>query len=312
MTDYPLDMKHCSHTAVSLSLLMLAFPACGTPPDQDASNPGAGAPLDGRLTEWSDHEIWYDGQAEIARYQATRVIYGEPRTYTATLHTNREVLDPQTQTKSANGEGVAVFKFHTRDESIPTPNYRYDFSTMVYVDFDELSPWKLEMGSQEDCGTTFKRYWIRGGDVHALQSSYFPEEGFREEWYGAASGMVFQDSLPLVLRAFPFDDPPEDPIRIPLVIDQTNNHLSPQRPIPYAVIYRGTQTLELPIGEVEAHHIEVTPRQRDVPDPGAAANHYWFAVDGEAPMLHAMVQYRGPFGTEYRLQSLTRDKYWVW
>lgn len=285
--------------------------ACGTSPGQGAGDPGVGEPLGGVLTDWSDHEIWHDGQAEIARYDATRMIYGEPRTYTATLYTNRERLNTQTQTKSLTDEGVAVFKFHTRDEAIPTPNYNYDFSTMVYLDVDEMSPWKLEMGSQEDCGTTFKRYWMQSGRVNVIQSSYFPKEGIRGEEYAAPTGMVFQDSLPLLLRAFPFDDPPADPIRIPLVIDQTNNHLSPQRPIPYAVTYRGTETLQLPVGEVEAHRLEVTPLQRNVPDPGAAASHFWFAVDGEAPMLHAMVQYEGPFGTEYRLKSLTRDKYWV-
>ncbi|MFW5682888.1 MAG: hypothetical protein ACOC1G_07780 [Phycisphaeraceae bacterium] len=304
-------MNLTPHTCVSLGLLALMLSACGTSSGQGAGDSGVGVPLGGVLTDWSDHEIWYDGQAEIARYEATRVIYGEPRSYTATLYTNREMLDLQTQTKSQTDEGVAVFKFHTRDEAIPTPNYNYDFSTMVYLDFDELSPWKLEMGSQEDCGTTFKRYWIRDGNVNVMQSSYFPGEGVRGEGYGAPTGMVFQDSLPLLLRAFPFDDPPSEPIRIPLVIDQTNNHLSPQRPIPYAVTYRGTETLQLPVGEVEAHRLEVTPSQRNVPDPGAAESHFWFAVDGEAPMLHALVQYRGPFGTEYRLKSLTRGKYWA-
>lgn len=305
-------MPHHAHAAVAVLLFALTLTACGASPEQDDSNPGVGPPLGDVLTDWSENDIWYDGQAEIARYEATREIYGEPRTYTATLYTNRELLDPQTQTKSATGEGVPVFKFHTRDESIPTPNYRYDFSTMVYLDFNELSPWKLEMGSQEDCGTTFKRYWVRGGRVRTMQSSYFPEEGLNAEQYAAPTGMVFQDALPLVLRAFPFDDPPTDPIRIPLVIDQTHNHLTPQRPIPYAVAYRGAETLDLPIGEVEAHHIVVSPMQRKVPDPGGAESHYWFAADGDAPMLHAMVRYRGPFGTEYRLKSFTRDKYWVW
>jgi hypothetical protein len=305
-------MPRISHAAVAVILLALMLTACGASPGGDAANPGVGAPLDGILTDWSEQEIWYDGQAEVARYEATREIYGEPRSYTATLYTNRELLDLQTQNKSATGEGVPVFKFHTRDESIPTPNYRYDFSTMVYVDFDELSPWKLEMGSQEDCGTTFKRYWLRGGHANVVQSSYFPEEGFRQESYGTPTGMVFHDSLPLLLRAFPFENPPSEPLKIPLVIDQTNNHLSPQRPIPYAVTYEGTETLDLPIGEIEAHHIVVSPLQRKVPDPAVAESHYWFAADGGAPMLHAMVRYRGPFGTEYRLQSLTRDKYWVW
>ena len=290
----------------ALALLALALPACADVHAEDA----AGDTLDALRTDWASDPTWYDGRAEVARYDALRTLYGEPRGYTATIYTNQERLDTGTQTKSATDAGPLVFKHHARDESIPTPNYRYDFSTMCYVDADTLRPWKLEMGSQEDCGTTFKRYWVADDTIHAMQSSYFPGEGMAVERHEAPAGLMFQDALSLVLRGYPFDDPPEGPMPLRLIVDQTHNHLSESATAPYDVTYVGRETLDLPIGAVEAHRLKVTPRQRRTPPAGGEEAHYWFAADGSPPMLHVMVKYRGPFGTRYDLESHTRDVYW--
>ena len=64
---------------------------------------------------WRDDPVWYDGQAEVAVYDATRTIYGKLRHYTATLYTNKEHASPTTFTKSADDRGRAVFKQHLRE-----------------------------------------------------------------------------------------------------------------------------------------------------------------------------------------------------
>jgi hypothetical protein len=301
-------------TLAAILLASLAVPAlpalvgCGSASADDAG-PDASA-LASLRGAWADDPVWHDGQAEVARYQATRSIYGQPRRYTATIYTNKERLDLDTTTKSATGQGPIVFKHHARDESIPTPNYRYDFSTMAYVDAETLEPWKLEMGSQEDCGTTFKRYWVEDGEIDVLQSSYFPGEGMVEATHDAEGPVMFQDALSLVLRGYRFDDPPGEPMRVNLIVDQTHNHLSESRPSPYDVTYAGRETLELPIGTVEAHRLKVTPRERRAPPAGGGEMAYWFAADASPPMLGVMVKYRGPFGAEYELKSHGRDAYW--
>ncbi|MEM9252218.1 MAG: hypothetical protein AAGB29_07685, partial [Planctomycetota bacterium] len=157
-------------TTLALILLGVVLPA------------GAQADLPPLLQRsWADDPVWYDGQAEIALYDATRRIYGQDRPYTAQIMVNKERMSPDTFTKSATNDGVEVFKFHTRDEDIPTAKYDYNFSTMVYVTTDGLEPVKLDMGSQEDCGASFKLMGVWDGALKWLQYSYFPSEGLRQD-----------------------------------------------------------------------------------------------------------------------------------
>jgi hypothetical protein len=88
-----------------------------------------------------------------------------------------------------------------------------------------------------------------------------------------------------------------------LLPDQTTTKWSPAEPVKATVKFVGTETLELPIGKTAAFHLAVTPE-------GGPTEHYWFATDGRAPMLHVMVQYQGPNGQSYRLKELRRWAYW--
>lgn len=263
---------------------------------------GAAAAQEGlaALTDaWRTDPVWYDGQAEIAIYDATRNVYGQPRAYTATFMTNKERMSPQTMTKSASDEGVEVFKFHQR-EDIPTDAYTYHYSTMCYLGTgDDLPAMKLDMGSQEDCGATMKRMVRVGDHLRWNQYSYFPGEGVREVAVAAAGDIVLADALPLVLRGYPFDDPRTLTLRI--IPDQTTNKWSPVEPTPATVSYTGRETLDLPIGPTPAHHVRVTGKAIGTLD-------YWFAADPATQ--HAMVAFEGPGGQTYRLRRLQRDAYW--
>ena len=323
-----------------------------------AATPAAAQPTLTR--EWRDSDVWYDGKAEVAVYDATRVIYGQRREYTATLYTNKEYLDPSTRTKASSSDiegAVEVFKHHMR-EDIPTENYKYHYSTMTYVGTEDMKAWKLDMGSQEDCGATFKQFWARGAaegaeaaeggeqlggespgrereraeepGVQWHQYSYFPNEGHQagliataEE--GDAGPLVFQDALSLILRGYPFKNPSER-MMLGMVPDQTWTKLTDVEPVGVGVRYVGRETLRLPMGEVEAYHVQV-PLQAEAALAGDASREggggegggmiqhdYWFAVDGSPPMLHALVQYAGPDPAgnpiTLRLRSLERRAYW--
>jgi len=179
--------------------------------------------------------IWYDGKAETCVYDGTRDIYGESRAFKAIVHTNKERYSSKTKTKNDRG-AREVFKHHVI-EVIPTENYDYKMSTMVYVDGDDLSPVKIDMGSHEDCGATFKQFIYEKGELSAHQFSYFPNEGHREA-SNKVSGFAFQDSLSVVLRAYPFDSPRDVPLK--LLADQTTTKWSPMSPTDgYAVRYGG-------------------------------------------------------------------------
>ncbi|MFW6060555.1 MAG: hypothetical protein ACODAQ_10255 [Phycisphaeraceae bacterium] len=287
----------CFLLAVPLSLL-LTVPAAA----QDD-------PYERFTTDWRRNAIWDDGKAECAVYAATREIYGQSRQYTARLFTNTEHASPETFTKSANGTGRHVFKHHLR-EDIPTEKYSYHYSTMAYVGVDDLKSLKLDMGSQEDCGATFKQYVNHAGEMRWRQFSYFPNEGHKAGEAQPPANFAFQDALSLVLRGYPFDAPPEEPIELALLADQTSNKWSPTFLFPTRLSYVGRETLELPIGEVAVYHLRVvepiknTTREHD----------YWFAAEGDhvedAPGLHIMVRYEGPNGQTYQLREVRRCAYW--
>lgn len=292
-------------------IVVAAVMAAAGPAAAEPATMAADAPLASFDHRWEDDPTWYDGMAEAARYDATRMIYGQLRRFGAVLYTNKERADAEpTFTKSADGEGREVFKHHLR-EDVPTENYAYHFSTMVYVGADDLKSLKLDVGSIEDCGTTFKQYVHHDGDLRWMQASYFPGEGHRSGGYEPPAGFVFHDALSVVLRGFPFDDPPptDAPLTLHVLPDQTTNKLSPPEPVEATVTYQGRETLDLPIGKVEAHHVRVR-MPSDTLGTHDEDHDYWFAADGEAPWLHVMVQYTGPNALTYTLRSLDREAYW--
>ncbi len=262
----------------------------------------------GEGPHWDVNPVWYDGKAEYATYAATRTIYGVERKYDAVLITNKQQMDPQTMTKSENWQApgqVEVFKHNLR-EVIPTENYDYKFLTTVFLRTADWSPFKLTMSSQEDCGATFKQVVAADGKRVAVDSFvYFPGGGETELEYDQPDDFQFHDGLTLSLRGSPFDtisrtDGWQRSLQV--LPDQTDTHATGMRPMEAEVSYAGLEMLSLPIGEVEAHRLEV------VMDGGV--NLYWFAGDGGQDWLHIMVKYEGADGVEYALKSKKWWAYW--
>jgi hypothetical protein len=252
--------------------------------------------------DWRDDDAWHDGKAECAVYDATREVYSQVRAYQAVLYTNHELADPQTKTKSARNTGRAVFKHHLR-EDIPTENYTYHYSTMGYIGAADLKSLKIDMGSQEDCGATFKQFINHGGEMTWAQFSYFPDEGRREGAAAPPVNFAFQDALSFILRGYPFERPVE--MTLMLLPDQTSNRLTPTQAQPHRVRYLGRETLDVPLGRFEAHHVEASPVTGD-----GSSHDYWFAADTSPPMMHVMLRYEGPGGQTYALRKLERRAYW--
>jgi len=270
-------------------------------------------PPQGLTDAWRSHPVWHDGQAEQADYRATRMIYGQPRDYTARLFTNKEMYNARTTTKAAGRGDIEVFKFHQRHD-VPTTNYTYHFSTMSYVATTNLMSVKLEMGSQEDCGATFKRFVNRNATLNWMQSSYFPREGLKQGQVDVPEQFVFADALPLVLRGYPFDDPRE--ITLQVLPNQTDTHLTDVEPVPMVVSYVERRTMQLPVGEVDTHVLRVVPAsQRGAPVATRSELRLGFAANGgksnDGPGLHVMVYLKSTDGVEMRLERQRRWAYWA-
>lgn len=252
---------------------------------------------------WRTDPIWHDGLAEKAVYEAELTIYEKPRSYVATAYTNKERVDPRATVKSDTGE-IEVFKHHW-SERVPTENYDYRFSTSLYTRADDMTAFKLTAATQEDCGASFKLAWRDGGRMRWNDSVYFPGAGQREGELPNAAAVHFVDELALLLRDFPFDAPEERTLQ--LVPQQKDTHQVSFEPELARVRYVARETLELPAGKLEAHHLALVP--------DATAKHlrgadYWFAADARAPWLHVLLRYEGPSGARYRLKSIERVAYW--
>jgi hypothetical protein len=248
---------------------------------------------------WRTDPAWYDGQAETCVYEATRTVYGLERRYRATAYTDKERASPETTTKTEGDDGVEVFKHHW-SERVPTESYDYDYSTMSYTRASDLAPFKLTVATQDDCGASYKELWREGDGLRWFESVYFPDGGRRE---GRLAGEpVPFDALTLVLRDFPFDAPADR--RLAVLPSQKSPRRVPFEPEARVARYGGRETLELPAGRVDARRVDLLR-----PD-GSVEARFWFAADGGAPWLHALVRYEGPEGVTYRLVSLERTKYW--
>ncbi len=290
---YNLSMK-TNPLIVCLAVMLLSSHA--------VSQEQAVDPFEGFTRDWRDSPVWYDGLAECAVYDAARTVYGKEQHYTARIFTNKEKASTDTFTKSDDGTGREVFKHHIRDD-IPTKNYTYHYSTMNYVGADDLKSLKLDMGSQEDCGVTFKQYINHAGTLRWRQHSYFPNEGERSGEIAPRPSFAFADALALILRGYPFDSPPKT-LELQLLRGQRDVHLTLPDELGSGVAivqYRGEESLDLPIGKLQAHHLvlHVAPDWQE---------HYWFASDPDR--LHVLVQYQGSYGINYRLKELNRCAYW--
>lgn len=282
---------------VPARLALLAAASCAAPPP-------AGVPWPLAPSGWRTDPAWHDGRAEVCTYEATRTIYGLERRFVATAYTNKQRMDERTTTKAeGDAAGVEVFKHHW-SERVPTERYDYDLSTATFTRTADLAPYKLTAATQEDCGASFKLLWREGERLAWLESVYLPGAGLRE---GAldARGVACEDALTLVLRDFPFEGATAGTsFPLALVPSQRSTRSVPFAPRAARVRYGGREPLALPAGALDAHRLVLEDAA------GAALATYWFAADGTAPWLHALVRYEGPDGLSYRLRSLAREAYW--
>ena len=248
---------------------------------------------------WASDPVWHDGLVEKATYDASRVVYGKPRAYSAVFLTNKEAHDPKTLTKSpGGGPWVEVWKFN-QIEVIPTPNYDYKYEATCHLTTD--GRWlltRLDAASQEWCGATFKQYELMSGlnggpaawDYFGF--CYLPGTGRVEKKVSGGDGVpvVAFNSLPLYLRNFDFISKVDEKIR--LLPDQKTNRPAPVDPVDATVRYAGTEEV--------GHKLELVVG-------GKVIGTFHFAPD----RLHVMTAYEGPDGQTYKLKEVERTDYWT-
>lgn len=272
-----------------------------------AAQPALPSPPADTPDSWRLHPVWHDGLVEKATYDASRVIYGEPRKYRAVFFTNKEQHDRRTWTKADKSDRtVEVFK-HNQVEDVPTPNYTYHFLTTSHFTVEGLLLTRFDQSSQEFCGTSFRSLMPSGetpGNNYALSTfSYMPESGRDGADLRASKERKFvpEDALPLVLRDFPFGQ--GQTWKLQMLPTQKSNRAAPLQPIDAEIRDAGE--------EDGLHKLElVVPKKAEKNKPAEAPlrGTFFFAPDRQ----HVMVRYRSADGSvSYDLVSHERVDYWT-
>ena len=157
--------------------------------------------------DWAMDKLWDDGLAEVAVYEAERVIYGKKRQFEYTLITVKEDFNREHNVKTDDYSRAALFPVMKVNQfaRIPTDNYPYHYMTSVFV--HRAQPWalhKLTTSSQEWCGTTFKAVTDEGATFSQYYNSYFDGQGEGNRLL--PKEVLLEDQLPYTLRALRFQD----------------------------------------------------------------------------------------------------------
>jgi hypothetical protein len=134
---------------------------------------------------------WYQGKAELTRYELNQARYGEMHKGEAVLIFVTEPFLPDRQVKLERGDpskGVTVLKLNSVRKFF-TGIYPYSLMTSTFtpVSFAATGrPLKVASSSQEWCGQTFTQLNLRGGRYEGALRSYFEEEGDRAFGFDAA------------------------------------------------------------------------------------------------------------------------------
>ncbi len=154
---------------------------------------------------WAQHKLWDDGLAEVAEYEAQRVIYNKVRHFDYTLIAVKEDFNQAYNVKTDDYERKDLFPVIKVNEfaRIPTDNYPYHFLTSLF--FKRENPvllHKLTSSSQEWCGNTFKAITHTGGSFTYAFNSYWDNQGTGELKLNKLA--LFEDQLPFTLRSLQF------------------------------------------------------------------------------------------------------------
>lgn len=134
---------------------------------------------------------WYQGKAELTRYELNQARYGEMHKGEAVLIFVTEPFLPDKQVKLERGDpskGVTVLKLNSVRKFF-TGIYPYSLMTSTFTPVSFAATGralKVASSSQEWCGQTFTQLNLRGGRYEGALRSYFEDEGDRAFGFDAA------------------------------------------------------------------------------------------------------------------------------
>ena len=251
-------------------------------------------------TTWGNHKVWDDGLAEVAVYDATRTVYGAPRSYETVIITVKEDLDATYHVKAdppyEGKQLIGALKMNIVSE-IQTDNYPYRYLTSVFVGRNDVNRLiKMTVGSQEWCGNTFKLLKTWDDQPELAYHSYWDGQGDGSYPLDWDSSTLAEDQLVLSLRSLPFTEGYTRSIR--LFPTQITNKASRPDAVPARVRVVGREDVAQSEARSSCWRVEVTG--------DGFEQAYWFS---EA-FPNILVKYRSSDGRSLDLKAWERRTYW--
>lgn len=157
--------------------------------------------------QWAKNEKWDQGEAEVAKYDAQRVVYGEPRNFEYVFILVKETFNQEYEAKTDDYDRNDLFEVMKINKfcRIPTDNYPYHYLTSIFYKREQPSTvYKLTNTSQEWCGNTSKYFLNQGRRYEFGYNSYWDGQGIGE--MKVDGNIMFEDQLSHSLRALNFQD----------------------------------------------------------------------------------------------------------
>lgn len=157
--------------------------------------------------QWAMNDSWDQGVAEVAKYDAQRVVYGKPRDFEYVFILVKETFNEEYKVKTDDYERKDLFDVMKINKfcRIPTDNYPYHYLTSIFYKRKQPSTvYKLTNTSQEWCGNTSKSFLSKGRKYDFSYNSYWDGQGIGK--MTVEGNIMFEDQLSHSLRALNFEE----------------------------------------------------------------------------------------------------------
>jgi len=171
---------------------------------------------------------WYNGEAELTRYQLQQVRYGDVHEGDAVLIFVTEDFLPEKQVKLDNGSSsekpIKILKLNLT-KKFYTGIYPYSMMSSVFTPLKTEKALKVTTSVQEWCGHTFMQLNARNGQYDGSLYSYFQNEG---DQTFSLKNVMLEDEIWTKIRLNPAALPTGTVDIIPASQYQRLAHIAPQ------------------------------------------------------------------------------------
>ncbi|MEM9593483.1 MAG: hypothetical protein AAGD06_04445 [Acidobacteriota bacterium] len=265
-----------------------------------AAAPALGGDLFQHLDpEWMSQPYWYDGEAEVNRYGAEIVIYGQARKADDLAHilvTESHKPDLLVKADDWREDGlVGMLKFNYVT-SVRTGVYAYQQMLSFFFDREDLGLAKMTLASHEWCGNTFKELVNFRGRSGYDFNTYWDGQGNGSYDVEFPANLVVYDSLPVQLRALRFSEGLEATVE--LLPGQLSSRVSEPRWSTAKLKVAGRERAKVPAGTFDAWVVELTH--------AGGTDRLRF----EAAFPNRMLSWTQAGGNRFELASSDKAAYW--